>query len=76
MASPDPSATPVLLDSLRGHLEAAPAVRLHVSHPADGLDLGLVGSPLVPVLVRAHFKHILVAAVAGVLVAHPAARGK
>lgn len=62
-----------LLDSsLCGHLEAAPAVRLHVSHPADGLDLGVVGSPVVPVLVRAHFIHILEATVARVLVAHPA----
>lgn len=62
-----------LLDSsLCGHLEAAPAVCLHVSHPTDGLDLGLVGSPLVPVLERAHLKHILVATVARVLVAHPA----
>lgn len=58
--------------ALGAHLEAAPAVRLHVSHPADGLDLGLVGSPVVPVLVRPHFKDILVTTVARVLVAHPA----
>lgn len=64
-----------LLDSsLCGHLEAAPAVCLHVSHPADGLDLGLVGSPLVPVLVRSHLKHVLEATVARVLVAHPAVK--
>lgn len=62
------------LDALGGHLEAAPAVRLHVSHPADGLDLGLVGSPVVPVLVWPHFKDILVTTVARVLVAHPAER--
>lgn len=61
--------------SLCSHLEAAPAVCLHVSHPADGLDLGVVSSPLVPVLVRAHFKHVLVATVARVLVAHPAVWG-
>lgn len=66
----------LLGSSLCGHLEAAPAVRLHVSHPADGLDLGVVGSPVVPVLVRAHFEHVLVATVARVLVAHPAVRGK
>lgn len=66
-----------LLDSsLCGHLEAAPAVRLHVSHPADGLDLGVVGSPVIPVLVRAHFEHILEATVARVLVAHPTVRKK
>lgn len=59
---------------LCGHLEAAPAMCLHVSHPADGLDLGVVGSPLVPVLVRSHLKHILEATVARVLVAHPAVR--
>lgn len=65
-----------LLDSsLCGHLEAAPAVRLHVSHPADGLDLGVVGSPVIPVLERPHFKDILVATVARVLVAHPAVWG-
>ena len=66
-----------LLDSsLCGHLEAAPAVRLHVSHPADGLDLGVVGAPLVPVFESAHFKHILEATVARVLVSHPAVWGK
>ncbi len=65
-----------LLDlSLCGHLKAAPAVCLHVSHPADGLDLGVVGSPVIPMLERAHFKHVLVATVAGVLVAHPAVWG-
>lgn len=57
---------------LGAHLEAAPAVRLHVSHSADGLHLGLVGAPVVPVLVRPHFEDILVATVTGVLVAHPA----
>ena len=51
-------------------------MRLHVPHPADGLDLGVVGSPVVPVLVRAHFKHVLVATVARVLVAHPAVWGR
>lgn len=66
-----------LLDSsLCGHLEAAPAVCLHVPHPTDGLDLGVVGSPVIPVLVRTHFKHILVATVARVLVAHPAVSGR
>lgn len=60
---------------LRCQLEAAPAVRLHVSHPANGLDLGVVGSPLIPVLERTHFKHILEATVSRVLVAHPSVRG-
>lgn len=59
---------------LCGQLEAAPAVCLHVSHPADGLDLGVVGSPLIPVLESAHFKDVLVATVPRVLVAHPPAR--
>lgn len=59
---------------LCGHLKAAPAVRLHVPNPADGLELWVVGSPLVPVLVRTHLKHILVTTVARVLVAHPAVR--
>lgn len=57
---------------LRSQLKAAPAVRLHVPHPADGLDLRVVGPPVVPVLVGAHFEYVLVATVAGVLVAHPA----
>lgn len=61
--------------SLCGHLEAAPAVCLHVSHPADGLDLGMVGSPLVPVLERTHLKHVLEATVARVLVTHPGSTG-
>lgn len=66
-----------LLDStLCAHvLEAAPAVCLHVPHSTDGLDLGVVGSPVVPVLVRSHLKHVLVATVAGVLVSHPAVWG-
>lgn len=46
-------------------------MRLHVPDPADRLDLGVMGAPLVPVLVRAHLKHVLVATVARVLVAHP-----
>lgn len=72
---PEPCQRAPGLDSLGAHLEAAPAVRLHVSHPADGLDLGLVGSPVVPVLVWPHFKDILVSTVARVLVAHPAETG-
>jgi len=56
-------------------LEAAPAVMLHVSHPAHGLDLGVVGSPLVPVLVRAHLEHVLIATVARILVSHPGSSG-
>lgn len=74
---PTPLLSPLLAHSLLDsclcvHLEAAPAVRLHVPHPADGLDLGLLGSPLIPVLHRSHLKHILVSTVARVLVAHPA----
>lgn len=70
--SPRPAACPWTCRRLCSHLEAAPAVRLHVPHSADGLDLGLVGSPLVPGLVGTHLQHVLVATVAGVLVAHPA----
>lgn len=51
-------------------------MRLHVPHSADGLDLGLVGSPVIPGLVRTHLQHVLVATVARVLVAHPAVRGE
>lgn len=51
-------------------------MRLHVPHPADGLDLGLVGSPVVPALERPHLQDVLVATVARVLVAHPAVRGE
>ena len=58
---------------LGGHLKAATAVRLHVPHSADGLDLRVVRSPVVPVLVGAHLEHVLVTAVARVLVTHPAA---
>lgn len=69
--SPRPTA---ILSSwcLCSHLKAAPAVRLHVPHSADGLDLGLVGSPVIPGLVGTHLQHVLVATVARVLVAHPA----
>lgn len=69
-----PSCQPTVLPTwcLCVHLEAAPAVRLHVPHSADGLDLGLVGAPVIPGLVRTHLQHVLVATVARVLVAHPA----
>lgn len=84
MASSSASLTPcyslrlahsLLVPSLCSHLEAAPTVRLHVSHPTDGLDLGVVSSPVIPVLVRPHLKDILVATVARVLVSHPAVWG-
>lgn len=48
-------------------------MRLHVSHPTDGLKLGMMGPPLIPVLVTGHFKDVLEATVARVLVAHPPA---
>lgn len=69
-----PPRPPALTSSwcLCGHLKAAPAVRLHVPHSANGLDLGLVGSPVIPGLVGTHLQHVLVATVARVLVAHPA----
>lgn len=73
--SPRPTAFPWTW-CLCGHLKAAPAVRLHVPHSADGLDLGLVGSPLIPGLVGTHLQHVLVATVARVLVAHPAVKRK
>lgn len=60
---------------LRGELEAASAVCLHVPDPADGLDMGVVGSPLVPVLVGAHLKDVLVSTVTWVLVTHPCSTG-
>lgn len=44
---------------------------LHVPHSTDGLDLGMVGAPLVPVLEDTVLEHILVATVTGVLVANP-----
>ena len=58
--------------SLVAHvLKAAPAICLHVPHSAHGLDLGVVGAPLVPLLVSSHLQHVLVTTVARVLVAHP-----
>lgn len=64
-----------LLDSsLCSHLKAAPAMCLHVPHPANGLDLGVVGTPFIPVLVRTYFKDVLEASVARILVTHPSVR--
>ena len=48
---------------------------LHVSDAAHRLDLGQLGAELGTLLVLALLKQVLVAPVAGVLVAHPAVVG-
>lgn len=58
--------------SLVDGVESAPLVPLHVSDAPNGLDLRNLGSELGAVLVLPLFKQVLVASVAGVLIAHPA----
>lgn len=60
-----------LLSLLCGHLETAATVKLHVSHSAYRLNLGMVSTPLIPVLEGSTLQDILVATVTWVLVCNP-----
>jgi len=58
------------------HLKAASVMCLHVPYSAHRLDLGVIGTPLVPVFIGSTLKQVLISLVARVLVSNPPTKGK
>lgn len=63
-------------EGLAGGGEGPPLVPLHVPDAPHRLDLGVLSPKISTVLVVPFFKQVLVASVAGVLVAYPPAKGR